>query len=161
MVVLNGTKRCHGQRCGISITISRAMVIQSGGMAMIRSQSGSTKKDLQSKTVVDVKPWGWIFCPFPTYFFFLIHQHYAERFLASSFSSQLSKVGHLLIECLPAVSGTTRTHCHLWEAGEHLPSVCHWVSWNSWNYTLFPMSIWRQYSQLPRNERYEDRDEPK
>lgn len=49
-------------------------------------------------------------------------------------------------------------HCHLWEVGEHLPSVCHWVSWNSWNYTLFPMNIWRQYSQLPRNERYEDRD---
>lgn len=60
--------QCHGHR-------TRDVV-------RIRSQSQAASRNIYSvkKLWLSIKAWSWIFCPFPSYFFLLIHQHHAEYF---------------------------------------------------------------------------------
>lgn len=129
---MNCIKRCHGQRHHKTLTVSSIMVIESGAMLKIKNQSQvAQRKIYRARQFWMLNSWAGSCAHFPlisSFSFISIMQSISqeERFLASSFSPQLSKPARLLIEDLCTASAVTRTHCCLWEAGEYLPLVCHW-----------------------------------
>lgn len=61
-------KQCHGH--------------WTRGVVGIRSQSQAAQRNTYraKKFWILIKAWRWILCPFPSFFFLLIHQNYAEYF---------------------------------------------------------------------------------
>lgn len=58
------------------------------GVVRTRSQSQAAQRNIyRARKLWITKAWSWIFCPFPSYFFLLVYQHYAKYLSGREVSS--------------------------------------------------------------------------
>ena len=124
MVVLNGTKRCRGQKRGTYVTVSRAMVVESGGMVKIRTQSQvAQRKIYRARQFWMLNPWAGSFAHFPL----------ISSFLFISIMQSISQEGK--VPCILFFLTTFQNRT----PSNRVPLCCQWYDENP----LPPLGRWR------------------